>query len=114
MRRMQRRRDCGRVAARTPSGTDAAVRGRIAAVFQEPVLLPWRTVLDNVLVGMHAQIEHGLVAAALRLPQLVPFAAVRALCDAAAANPLPGVVVVDDEEPEPDRRHALVDESVPR
>lgn len=44
----------GRVAVggRTPYGDFAWFRGRVAAVFQQDRLLPWRTALDNVRLGL--------------------------------------------------------------
>jgi NitT/TauT family transport system ATP-binding protein len=44
----------GRIAVdgRTPYDDFAAFRGRLAAVFQQDRLLPWRTALDNVRLGL--------------------------------------------------------------
>jgi len=67
------RPDSGRIAYRgTPmlerNSHDIAALG-LVRTFQNVRLFGKMSVLDNVLVGMHAQIRHGLPGAALRLPQ---------------------------------------------
>jgi ABC-type lipopolysaccharide export system ATPase subunit len=45
-----------------------APRRDVGIVFQSPVLLPWKTVLQNVLVGLHHTFESPLWNVALHLP----------------------------------------------
>ncbi len=81
-----------------------AVSGRVAMVFQEPTLLPWRTVLENLTLttglsaqdARHALLEVGLGDKAQQFPDALSLGQQRRLALARAFGLRPQVLLMDE------------------